>query len=161
MWSDTVAKSPHKLRPRFQLAMAYFQAGHYPETIEHFEKAAQLAPPNFDLLLDWALAYDGVGKPAEAIAKLRQAAALEKNAHVYSQIGMEYGKMGQYPQALDALATAIQLDPNFMGGMSFVYRGDVFSAQGNKLQAAEEYRHALAIDQGNSVAREKLARLGQ
>ncbi len=160
MWNDTVAKSPHKLRPRFQLAMAYFQTGHYPEAIENFEKASELESPNFDLLLDWALAYDGVGKPAEAIAKLRQAAAFEKSAHVYSQIGMEYGKMGQYPQALDALATSIQLDPNFMGGMAYVYRGDVFSVQGNKVQAAEEYRHALAIDPNNSVAREKLARLG-
>jgi Tfp pilus assembly protein PilF len=161
MWNDTIAKSPHKLRPRFQLAMAYFQTGHYPEAIENFEKASELESPNFDLLLDWALAYDGVGKPAEAIAKLRQAAAFEKSAHVYSQIGMEYGKMGQYPQALDALATSIQLDPNFMGGMAYVYRGDVFSVQGNKVQAAEEYRHALAIDPNNSVAREKLARLGQ
>ena len=161
MWSDTVAKSPNKLRPRFQLAMAHFQAGHYQEAIQHFEKASQLEPPKFDLLLDWALAYDSVGKSADAIAKLRQAATLEKTAHVYSQIGMEYGKMGQYPQALDALATAIQLDPNFMGGMSFVYRGDVFSAQGNKGQAAEEYRHALSIDPNNSVAREKLARLGR
>jgi len=161
MWSDTVAKSPNKRRPRFQLALAYYQAGHYPEAIEHFEKTAQLEPPNFDLLVDLGLAYDGVGKPADAIAKLRQAAALEKSAHVYSQIGMVYGKMGQYPQALDALATAIQLDPNFMGGVSYVYRGDVFSVQGNKLQAAEEYRHALAIDPNNSVAREKLARLGQ
>jgi predicted negative regulator of RcsB-dependent stress response len=42
-----------------------------------------------------------------------------------------------------------------------VYRGDVFSVQGNKLQAAAEYRRALAIDPNNSVAREKLARLGQ
>jgi len=158
MWTDTVAKSPHKLRPRFQLAMAYFQTGHYPEAIENFEKAAALEPPKFDLLLDWGLAYGFVGKPAEAIAKLREAAAFEKSAHVYSQIGMEYGQMGQYPQALDALATSIQLDPNFM--MSYVYRGDVFSVQGNKLQAAEEYRHALAIDPNNSVAREKLARLG-
>jgi len=159
MWTDTVAKSPHKLRPRFQLAMAYFQTGHYPEAIEHFEKAAQLEPPKFDLLLDWGLAYGFIGKPAEAIAKLREASALEQSAHVYSQIGMEYGQMGQYPQALDALATAIQIDPNFM--MSYVYRGDVFSVQGNKPQAAEEYRRALAIDPNSSVAREKLTRLGQ
>ena len=138
--------------------MAYFQTGHYPEAIENFEKAAALEPPKFDLLLDWGLAYGFVGKPAEAIAKLREAAALEKSAHVYSQIGMEYGQMGQYPQALDALATSIQLDPNFM--MSYVYRGDVFSVQGNKLQAAEEYHRALAIDPNNSAVREKLARLG-
>jgi Tfp pilus assembly protein PilF len=161
MWTDTVAKSPNKLRPRFQLAMAYFQVGHYPEAIEHFEKAAQLEPPKFDLLLDWALAYDGAGKPADAITKLLQAAAIEKSAHVYSQIGMEFGKMGEYPQALDALAIAIQLDPNFMGGISYIYRGNVFSAQGNQQQAAEEYRHALAIDPNSSAARAALARLGQ
>ena len=144
MWTDTVAKSPHKLRPRFQLAKAYFDAGHYPEAIENFEKAAALEPPKFDLLLDWGLAYGFVGRHAEAISKLREAAALERSAHVYSQIGMEYGQMGQYPQALDALDTAIDLDPNFFGGISYVYRGDVFSVQGNKLQAAEEYlRHAL------------------
>ena len=161
MWTDTVAKSPHKSRPRFQLAKAYYDAGHYPEAVENYEKTAQLETPNFDLLIDWALAYDAVGRSADAIAKLRLAAALEKSAHVYSQIGMEYGKMGQYPQALDALDTAIQLDPSFMGGMSYVYRGDVFSAQGNKMQAAEEYRHALAIDPHNSLAREKLTGLGQ
>jgi tetratricopeptide (TPR) repeat protein len=161
MWTDTVAKSPNKLRPRFQLAMAYFQAGHYPEAIEHFGKAAQLEPPTFDLLLDWAQAYDGAGKLPEAIAKLREAAALDKNAHVYSQIGMMYGKMGQYPQALDALATSIQLDPNFFGGIAYVYRGDVFSAQGNQQQAAEEYKRALAVDPNGSVAREKLAHLGR
>jgi Tfp pilus assembly protein PilF len=161
MWNDTVAKSPNKLRPRFQLAMAYFQSGHYPEAIEHFEKAAQLEPPNFDLLVDLALAYDGVGKSADAIAKLRQAAALEKNAHVYSQIGMEYDKDGQYPLLLDALGRAIQPDLYLMGEIASVSLGDVVSAQGNKLEAAEEYRHALAIDPRNSLAREKLTRLGQ
>jgi tetratricopeptide (TPR) repeat protein len=160
IWNDTVAKSPNKLRPRFQLAKANADAGHYPEAIENYEKAAQLEVPNFDLLVDWGLAYDGLGKPAEAIAKLRQAAALERNAHVYSQIGMVYGKMGQYAQALDALAVSIQLDPDFMGGMAYIYRGDVFMAQGHKSQAAEEYRHALAISSANSIAREKLARLG-
>jgi protein O-mannosyl-transferase len=161
MWTDSVAKSPNKWRPRFQLAFAHYLAGHYPEAIEHYDKAAQIQPPNFDMLVDWAQAYSEVGRLSDAIAKLREAAALEKNAHVYSQIGMMYGKMGQYPQALDALATSIQLDPNFFGGIAYVYRGDVFSAQGNKLQAAEEYRHALAIDPNNSAAREKLTRLGQ
>jgi tetratricopeptide (TPR) repeat protein len=161
MWTDTVAKSPQKLRPRFQLAKAYFDVGHYPEAIDHFEKAAQLEPPSFDLLVDWALAYDGVGRPADAIAKLLQAANLEKSAHVYSQIGMLFGKMGEYPQALDALATSIQLDPTFFGGIAYMYRGDVFAAQGNKLQAAQEYRHALSIDPNNSTVRQKLTSLGQ
>jgi Tfp pilus assembly protein PilF len=48
-----------------------------------------------------------------------------------------------------------------MGGISYIYRGNVFSAQGNQQQAAEEYRHALAIDPNSSAARAALARLGQ
>ena len=43
---------------------------------------------------------------------------------------MEYAKIGKYPQALDALETAAKLDPNF--GMTYVYRGNVYSLQGNR-----------------------------
>jgi Tfp pilus assembly protein PilF len=62
---------------------------------------------------------------------------------------------------LDALAKAIQIDPNFMGGLLYVYRGNVYNLQGNNVQAVEEYRHALAIDPQNQAARDALTRLGQ
>ena len=87
--------------------------------MDEFGRAAQLEPPKFNLLLDWALAYDCAGNADEAIAKFTQASVIQKDAHVYSQIGMEYGKMGKYPQALDALATAVKLDPDF--AMTYFY----------------------------------------
>ena len=161
IWKDTVSKSPRKWRPRFQLAMADFHAAACADSVDQFEKTAALEPPRWDLLLDWGLAYDCAGNPQQAIAKFQQAAVQHPSAHVYSQIGMEYGKTGQYPQALEALDKAIQLDPNFLGGMSYVYRGDVFSAQGNQQQAVVEYRRALTIDPHNSLAIEKLARIGR
>jgi Tfp pilus assembly protein PilF len=161
IWKDTVSKSPNKLRPRFQLALAYFQAQHCDEAVGEYAKAAQLETPKFDLLLDWALAYDCAGRPAEAIDKLRQAASITPNAHVYSQIGMEYGKQGKYAEAMEALATAERLNPNFE--MTYVYRGNIYEVQGDKARAAQEYRHALAIDdiQYNQPARDGLARVGQ
>jgi protein O-mannosyl-transferase len=159
MWTDTVAKSPNKWRPRFQLAFVHYLAGHYPEAIEHYEKAAQIQPPNFDMLVDWALAYDGVGRYADAIAKLRQAAAIERSAHVYTEIGKEYGKMGKYPEALDALATAMQIDPNF--AMAYYNRGGVYESVGKKAQAIEDYRRVLALDPRITFAREALARVSR
>jgi Tfp pilus assembly protein PilF len=161
IWKDTVSKSPNKLRPRFQLALAHFQAQHCDEAVTEYAKAAQLETPKFDLLLDWALAYDCAGRPAEAIDKLRQAASITPNAHVYSQIGMEYGKQGKYAEAMEALATAERLNPNFE--MTYVYRGNIYEVQGDKARAAQEYRHALAIDdiQYNQPARDGLARVGQ
>jgi len=159
MWTDTVAKSPNKWRPRFQLAFAHYLAGHYPEAIEHYEKAAQIQPPNFDMLVDWALAYDGIGRYADAIAKLRQAEAIERSAHVYTEIGKEYGKMGKYPEALDALATAMQIDPNF--SMAYYNRGGVYESVGKKAQAIEDYRRVLALDPRITFARDALARVSR
>jgi protein O-mannosyl-transferase len=161
IWKDSVSKSPNKLRPRFQLAFAYYQAAHCEDAVAEFTKAAQLEPPRFDLLLDWALAYDCAGRPADAIDKLKQAASINGNAHVYSQIGMEYGKQGKYPEALESLATAERLNPKFE--VTYVYRGNVYELQGDKARAAQEYRRALAIDdlQYNQAARDGLARIGQ
>jgi Tfp pilus assembly protein PilF len=159
IWKDTAEKSPGKVRPRFQLAYAYYQAQHCSEAVEQYAKAAELQKPKYDLLLDWALAYDCAGSPDQAIAKLNQAAATAKNAHVYSQIGMEYGKQGKYPEAMDALSTAEKLDPKF--AMTYVYRGNIFEVQHNATAAAAEYQRALAADPYNQPARDGLTRLGQ
>ncbi len=158
IWKDTVAKSPQKLRPRFQLAFAYFQAASCGNSVDEFQKAAALEPPKSDLLLDWALAYDCAGNSQQAIAKFQQAAAQHPNGHVYSQIGMEYGKMGKYPEALDALSMAQRLDPGF--AMTYYYLGNIHAIQGNQAQAVQDYQRVLTLDPGNAPAREALARMG-
>ncbi len=157
LWKDTTAKSPHKLRPQFQLAYTLYRQQRCFEAAEAYAKAAKLETPNFDLLLDWALAYDCDAQMDQAIDKLKQAAALEPNAHVYSQIGMEYGKTRRYAQALEALDMAKLLDPNFV--MTYVYRGNVYESQHNVPQAEAEYKHALALDQHNQPAQDGLGRL--
>ncbi len=159
LWKDSVAKSPEKYRPRFQLAFAYFLAGDNGDAIEQFQKVAELGKPTYELLIDWALAYDASGKLDQALDKLKQAAAIEQTAHVYSQIGMVYGKMGKYPEALDALATAQHLNSKF--AMTYYTRGNVYEQQGNRVQAAEEYRHALSLNSQLQVARDALARVSQ
>jgi protein O-mannosyl-transferase len=157
IWKDSVANSPNKVRPRFQLAFAYYQAGHCGESVDEFGRAAQLAKPDYNLLVDWALAYDCAGNAEEAIAKLKDAAALEATAHVYSQIGMEYAKQQDYPQALDALSAAEKINPNF--AETYVYRGNIYNLRGELPKAAEEYRRAIALDPNNQVAREALQRI--
>jgi Tfp pilus assembly protein PilF len=161
LWKDTADKSPAKVRPRFQLAFAYYHAQRCGDAVNEFAKAAKLQPPNFELLVDWALAYDCAGNTDEAISKLRQAAFISPNAHVYSQLGKELAQQQKYPEALEALATAERLNPNFE--MTYVYRGGIYELQGDKARAAEQYRHALAINdlQFNQSARDGLTRLGQ
>ncbi len=158
IWKDTVSKSPRKLRPRFQLAMADFQAAACSDSVDEFQKAAALEPPAYDLLLDWSLAYDCAGNRQQALAKLNQAVAQHPSAHVYSQIGKEYGAMGKYPEALDALATARRLDPRF--AMTYYYLGNIAVIQGDQAQARQDYERVLALDPHNDPAREALVRMG-
>ncbi|HLI85709.1 MAG TPA: tetratricopeptide repeat protein [Bryobacteraceae bacterium] len=144
LWQDTVRSTPENWRAHFHLASAWYDAGRCDLAIEEYQAATQIQKPDYDLLVDWGLAYDCANQPEAALAKLRQAAALEKTAHVYSQIGMVYGKHAQYPQALEALATAEKLDPNF--ATTYVYKGLVHLALNQPEAAVQDYQRALALD---------------
>jgi tetratricopeptide (TPR) repeat protein len=150
LWQDTVEKTPQNWRAHFNLALAYYNLGRCDTAVNEFQNATKLRAPNYGLLVNWALTLDCLNQWDAALAKLRQAAALEQTAHVYSQIGMIYAKRWQWPEALDALATAEKLDPNF--AITYSYRGVIHIAT-NQLEAAiQDYRRALAIDPKNAQA---------
>jgi tetratricopeptide (TPR) repeat protein len=159
VWADSVAKSPAKVRPNFQLAYAYYNAQQCAAAVNQFSKTAALQKPDYSLLIDWGLAADCAGNSEEALAKLQQAAALEQSAHVYSQIGMEYAKLSRYPEAMEALNRAAALDPNFE--KTYVYLGNIYFMQGKRAEAAAEYQHALQIDPSDPYAREYLVKSQQ
>jgi protein O-mannosyl-transferase len=157
LWSDTAAKSPHKLRPRFQLAFAYYDMGRCQEAAANYEAASKLEPPGFDLLIDWGLSLDCAGREGEAIEVLKKATVYENTAHVHATLGMVYAKSGDRDDAFKELTLAEQSDPNFE--MTYVYRGGVYELGGDKPAAVREYQRALTINPSNSAAREALARV--
>jgi tetratricopeptide (TPR) repeat protein len=150
-----VNKSPNKSRPHFQLAYAQVQAGQCQSALQHYEMVSKLAPVDQNLLIDWALAEDCALKTDAAIARLKQAAQMQATAHVYSLIGMMYGKQGRVPESLDALALSEKLDPKFE--MIYVYRGNDYLNTGNFSGAAQEFKRAIAINPLNQVAINGLA----
>ena len=159
LWRDTVSKSPSKVRPRFQLAFALYDAGKYAESAQSYEIASRLGPVDYQLLLDWALALDGAGRVNEAIDKLRQAALFERSAHVFTQMGMVYAKHGRTQEALDALAEAEKIDPRFE--ITYLYRGNVYESAGDRVAAAREYQRAVALNPTNQAARDALVRVSR
>jgi len=154
LWEDTAAKSPDKARVQFQLAQAYYESAACSKALPHYARTAQLDPKDDSIFIDWGLAYDCLNQPDQALVKFRQAIAVKPTAHAYSQIGMIYGKQGKYAEALEALAIAALLNPNFEH--TYVYRGDVHLAQGNAAAAVEDFRRALAIDPRNQKASQDL-----
>ncbi|HLK65005.1 MAG TPA: hypothetical protein VKU19_16295 [Bryobacteraceae bacterium] len=143
LWEDTAHKAPNKRRVRFQLGMAYFSSDppDYQRAIGEFEKAADLEPADYNLLIDWGLAYDGLNRPNDAIAKLRAAAMKEPTAHVYTQIAVVYAKRSQWEQALDALETAKRIDASFPP--TYFYKGQIFLTLGRCAEAKIEFEQAL------------------
>ena len=154
IWEDTSRKSPNAWRPHFQLGFAYYKAQRYDLALQEFEKTAQLHPADADLLLDWGLTYDNLNQLQPALEKLQASAALKPNAHVYSQIGMIYGKLEKWPESLAALARAEELDPNFAD--TYVYRGVVHTRNNQYMEAIQDFRRALQLDPANTRAQQFL-----
>lgn len=155
LWGDTTQKSPENWRAHFQLASAYYNLGRCAEAASEYQKTAQLETPDYNLLVNWGLAYDCLSQPDNALARLRQAAALEPTAHVYSQIGMIYGKRAQWTEAMEALAKAQQIDPGF--APTYVYQGLVRLATNQPEAAVQDFQRALAIDPTLQQAKDGLA----
>jgi tetratricopeptide (TPR) repeat protein len=144
LWQDTALKSPNKVRAHFQLAFAYFEEGRFDLAVAEFQRTAELKPPTADLLLDWGLAYDGLHQPELGLAKLRQSAALDPTAQVFTQIAKVYAGQLRWAEALDALSTAEKRDPNF--AITYVFRGKVYLNTNRPAEAVDQYQRALAID---------------
>ncbi len=155
LWQDAVNKSPNKSRTHFQLAFAQMQAGQCQAAAQQYEAASKLQVVDYRLLVDWALAEDCALHTDDAIARLKQAAQMEPTAHVYSLIGMMYGKQGKVADSLEALATGEKIDPKYE--MIFVYRGNDYFSTGDYTRALEEFKRALTINPLNQVAANGIA----
>jgi protein O-mannosyl-transferase len=159
LWEDTARKSPNKARAHFQLAFAYYEQGRFDGAIAEFQKTSELETPNYNLLVDWAEVYDAANQLDPALAKLRQAAALEPTAHVYSQIGRNYAKRSRWNEAMEAFNTAEKLDPSFPS--TYAYKGLLYLANNNPAAAVPEFQHALKLDPNLQPAQQGLVQAQQ
>ena len=157
LWSDAVEKSPHKLRPRSQLAFAHYELGNCAKAAENYEIASHLATPDYPLLVNWAYSLDCSGHPEEAIQKLREATTRERDPQAWALLGMVYGKQHQTTEALSSLDEADKINPNYV--MAVAVRGNVYESIGDFPKAIQQYQKAVALDPNNEPVRQSLARV--
>jgi protein O-mannosyl-transferase len=160
LWQDSVAKSPRKVRPRFQLAFAQYNLQDCTAAAANFAAAARLEPPDYRLLVDWANALDCAGREDDAVQAFARAIHLnDSQAEAYVGLSAVYGKQHKTTEALNVLAKAEAVDPNI--AQIYINRGGIYLLLGNNEAAIREFRRALGLDPGNQQAREALRRLGQ
>ena len=154
LWKDTVAQSPGKLRPRFQLAHIYYKTRRCGDAAAQYEAASKLGKATVELLVDWGLALDCAGRTPEATGRLREALALERTYNSLAQLGMVLAKQGQFEEALPLLNDAVKADDR--QAAAWGYRGNVLASQGKLLEASEDFRRALAINPDDAAAKQGL-----
>jgi protein O-mannosyl-transferase len=164
LWQDTVQKSPQNTRAHFQLAYAYhYGANRCDLALQEYAITDRLAGPHYkrryDLLVDWGEAYECAGRTDEALAKLRQAAALEPSAHAYEEIAAICAKHDRIAESFQAFETAEKIDPNYT--ILYVNRGALYQKLKQFPQAIANYRRALAIEPSNQYAAAGLAQAEQ
>jgi tetratricopeptide (TPR) repeat protein len=137
--------------------VAYLEQRRCDVAAREYETAAGLGKPDDRLYIDWANAEDCLGRPEKALEKLRLAVGIERRSLTFSQMAMIYGKQGKDAEALDAIATALELNPQ--EDMAYFYRGNLRVRSGDLAGAAADYRKAIEINPDNEQARRGLLRV--
>jgi len=118
---------------------------------------AAIEKPDYRLLVDWALAESCLNRPEDALQKLQQALAIERTAHVYTQIAKMYADTGRNAEAFAALDKAESIDANFE--TTYLYRAQLFERQNDLASAAKQFRRALGVNPRSEQALQGLEQI--
>ena len=109
--ATAVRLDPKNPQGEANLARALIKADDASEAAQHFARSAALAPPDADLLYDWAVALYPTS-PARATEVLARIPAAEMTDQVESLYGDAEEKQGHFPQAVAHLRHAAELAPS-------------------------------------------------
>jgi len=154
LWEDTARESPGKSRVHFQLARIYFDHHRWSDAEKEFAAIARIEKPDYGVLVDWGLALSHMDQLDAALAKLREAAAQNPTAHVYSEIGKVYGEHSMWREAVESLAHAESINPNY--DMIYDNLGVIHTKMNDLPAAAADFQHALQVNPSNEHARNAL-----
>jgi len=155
LWSDTVAKSPNKPRPRNILGIGYYYLGRYDEAMQEYREAVRLKPGFIEAYYNMALVHNTKKEYQEAINMYVKALGLSvfnatQQARAYNEIGINHAELGNHGQAITAFASAVKHEPE-----SVEYRNNyafALSTAGNHDEAMRQYRKVLQLDPANAYA---------
>ncbi len=146
LWSDTLKKSPQKVRPIINLAHAYTVPETLDLAVEYYEKALVLNPNIFATNYNLANLYIERGREEDGLRLLQMAALIRpKRAEVHALLGEIYLKRKQIKLAELHLKQAVEFKPNYalaMRNLGIVYYFHLKKPE----KAAAFFSRALSID---------------
>ncbi len=164
-WQDNVAREPDSLRPKMELANAYFDIGKNREALALSREIVDSTPwpipehlPETDIV-NLAIAYymNGYYERALQLADewLTKPLRGESRSNLWMTKGDVYYARKQYPVAEQYYRKAVEIYPDNLNAM--LYLGESLGVQGKFREAAIIYRTILKKSPGHRKAKEKLA----
>ncbi len=148
LWSDVVAKSPRKLRPRFNLGLALQQAGRSEEAIAQYEEALRLEPSHPLVLTNLGNAYRQLGDLERARGLFEEVVALRPTAaKAHLNLGNVHLDRGDAEEAERSYRRALELDRQ--SPAAWYNWGKCQEKQGRLEAAATAYAEAVRLEPGN------------
>jgi len=118
LWSDTLKKSPNKIRPMINLARAHTTVGTFDLAVDYYEKVMALNPNIFATNFNLGNLYLKNGREKDALDLLKTAALLgPKIPEVHGLLGEIYLQKKQIKLAESHLKQAVEIKPNYASAM--------------------------------------------
>lgn len=152
LWSDTLKKSPHKIRPMINLGRAYTTIGNFDLAVDYYEKAMALNPNIFATNFNLGNLYLDRGREKDAIRLLRTAALINPNiSEVHGLLGEIFLHKKKIELAEFHLKRAVEIKPDYALAMRNLGIINYFHL-GNPKEAATYFSRALSIDPNQAEA---------
>lgn len=129
--------------------------GDVAEARADFDAAIAADPELGEPHLGLGLAYFRENRTNEGLLEMLTATLLEPKVALYqSYLGKAYYQAGRFPEGLSALASAKRLDPR--DPTPWLYGSFYLRDQNRQVEALEELRHAIALNDHRAVYRSRL-----
>jgi len=133
------------------LALTWFQVGYWRDEISLYQHAIVVTPDNYVARFNLASALEARGRPAEAVAQLRETVrARPRFVTAHAELGQLLAKQGQPEEALLELRAAVSLRPD--DADAHFRLGSVLGTLGRNHDAAAEFSQTIRFQPENADA---------
>jgi protein O-mannosyl-transferase len=155
---DVVRKSPHKLRPHYDLGLAYENQGQIGAAFHEYQIALQIDPHDSETLNNIGGIYFQQGLIDDALKEYRRALRYAHGSSTaHFNAGNAYFALGRLDDAVREYQAALRLNPDDAAAHNNL--GGVYLEQGLLDEALREIQSALKIDPEYEEARTNLAKV--
>ncbi|MEZ5972794.1 MAG: tetratricopeptide repeat protein [Hyphomonadaceae bacterium] len=146
IYSELIVAQPNDWRSYFSRGAARERLGRWPEAEADFQRALELSPDQPDVLNYLGYSWVDRGEHLqEGLAMIRRAAEIRPmSGAIIDSLGWAYFRLGDYPQAVDWLETAVRLEP--ADATLNDHLGDVYWRLDRRIEARFQWQRALTLN---------------